>query len=131
MKALHVIAAVVNRRAANFVTAPESLDLGRFQRCIAPKIAHLDLNLETAFHRYSDPPAVLTATFENRATVKAYVDREGVHATVNDSRGWVTSSGAFLALQIPYVHILPQIGPLQRDEKQLTDGYIDEHSCPN
>ena len=80
-----------------------------------------------AFHRYSDPPAILTATFASGATVKAYVHPEGVHATISNGKDWVASSNAFLVLQVPYLHILPQIGPLQREEKQLTDDYIDEH----
>src|SRR5260370_19470192 len=67
--ALHIIATIVNRNAATFITPPKSLELGKFQRCIAPRIAHLDLNLQTAFHRYAEPPAILTATFNESATV--------------------------------------------------------------
>jgi energy-coupling factor transporter ATP-binding protein EcfA2 len=127
VEALHLIAAVVNRSAATFVTPPGTLDLGRFQRCIAPKITHLNLNLETAFHRYGDPPAILTATFTEGATVTAYVHKDGVHATINGPKGSVTSTAGFCALQIPHVHILPQVAPLQSEETSLTDRHVEEN----
>jgi AAA ATPase domain len=82
VEALHLVAAVVNRKAATFSRPPAHSSLGPFQKCIIPKIAHLGINLQTAFHRYSDPPAVLTATFTEGATVTAYVDKEGVHVSI-------------------------------------------------
>jgi predicted ATPase len=127
VEALHLVAAVVNRNAATFVAPPATLEIGRFQRCIAPKTAHLNLNLRTAFHRYGEPPAILTATFRGGATVYVYVHKDGVHATIKGSKNWVTSTAGFSALQIPHVHILPQVGPLQAEETHLTDRHVDEN----
>ena len=127
VEALHIVAAIVNRDAANFVTAPESLGLGRFQRCIEPRIKHLNLNLETAFHRYGEPPAIITATFSEGATVTAYVHRDGVHATIQANNTWITTSSSFINLGIPHVHILPQVGPLQSAETHLTDKHIEDN----
>jgi hypothetical protein len=127
VEALHLVAAVVNRKAASFVRPPELLELGRFQKCIAPKISHLNLNLETAFHRYGEPPAIVTATFAANAKVAAYVHREGVHATISGPKGWVTSKAAFCALKIPHVHILPQVAPLLREEARLTEQHVEDN----
>jgi hypothetical protein len=127
VEALHIIAAIVNRKAASFTTPPRGLDIGRFHHCIAPKITHLGLNLKTAFHRYGDPPAIITATFHGGATITAYVHKEGVHATVTGPKGWVTTSNAWNALNIPHIHILPQIAPLQSEETYLTDDYVTGH----
>jgi hypothetical protein len=127
VEALHLIAAVVNRTAATFVSPPALLDLGRFQRCIAPKTSHLNLNLRTAFHRYGEPPALLTATFTGGATVYVYVHKEGVHALIKGPKGWVTSNAGFCALGIPHVHVLPQIAPLQAEESRLTDQHVDDN----
>jgi hypothetical protein len=124
VEALHLVAAVVNRSAATFVIAPPSLDLPHFARCIAPKTSHLSINLQTAFHRYGEPPAIITAKFQGGATVTAYVHKEGVHATMSGPKGWVASSAGFLALQIPHVHILPQVGPLQAEETTLSDHHV-------
>ena len=56
VEALHLVAAAVNRSAATFVAPPTSLELGRFQRCIALR-ANID---ETVL------PVVITEQGENR-----------------------------------------------------------------
>jgi len=127
VEALHLVAAVVNRSAASFVSPPAALEIGRFQRCIAPKISHLNLNLVTAFHRYGDPPAILTATFSGGATVYVYVHQDGVHATIKGPKGWVTTNTSFCALAVPHLHILPQIAPLLAEEARLSDQHVDEN----
>ena len=124
VEALHLVAAVVNRSAATFAIAPASLDLPHFARCIAPKISHLNINLQTAFHRYSEPPAIITAKFRCGATVTVYVHKEGVHATISGPKGSITGNANFLALQIPHVHILPQVGPLLAEESALSHHHV-------
>ncbi len=127
VEALHLVAAVVNRQNATFSKPPTSLGIPKFHQCIVPSIAHLDLNLQTAFHRYGDPPAILTATFENASVVTAYLHKDGVHATVHNKKEWITTKHAFLALKIPHVHILPQVGPLQNEEAHLTEKHINDN----
>src|SRR5437763_15199949 len=65
IEALRLVAAVVNRRGANFVAAPKWLDLPRFRVGIAAGISQLGLNHSSVFHGYVDPPAVITATFSS------------------------------------------------------------------
>src|SRR5712691_4025007 len=127
VEALHIIAAVVNRKAATFMTAPAGMGIPRFHRCIAPKTAHLNINIRTAFHRYGDPPAILTATFTTGATVTAYVHREGVHAIIHGPKGWVTTTAGFITLNIPHINILPQVAPLQAEETHLSDEHVQEN----
>ena len=127
VEALHLIAAVVNRTAATFVSPPATLEIGGFHRCIAPKISHLNLNLRTAFHRYGDPPAILIARFTGGATVYVYIHQDGVHATIKGPKSWVTTNAGFCALNIPHVHILPQIAPLLAEETRLSDQHVDEN----
>jgi hypothetical protein len=124
VEALHLVASVVNRSAASFLTVPTYSDLGRFQRCIVPSIAHLGIDFQTVFHRYGDPPAILTATFTGGITVKVYVHREGVYATLQGAQRSITTSSGFIALRIPHIHILPQISPLQIEETLLTDDHV-------
>jgi hypothetical protein len=128
VEALNLVAAVVNRRSATFTVAPHWLELSRFQRVIAPRISHLNLNLSTVFHRYGDPPAEITASFENGATIRVFVGREDtVYATLRAKKDWVTSSGQFAALGIPWVYVLPQVGPVQSEETLLTDAYVSDN----
>src|SRR5690242_19606167 len=63
IEALRLVAAVVNRKGATFVQAPKWLGLPRFRLGIAPRISQLGLNLSAVFHRYGNPPAIITATF--------------------------------------------------------------------
>lgn len=127
VEALHLVAAVVNRKAASFTKPPSQSPLSGFQRVIIPKITHLAVNLQTAFHRYGDPPAIVTASFTGNATVTVYMDKEGVYATVAGPRGWVTGTAAFTGLNIPHINILPQVAPLQTEETNLRDDYINEN----
>ncbi len=127
VEALHLVAAVVNRKGASFSRPPAGSDLAPFNRCIIPRIKHLDINLKTAFHRYGDPPAILTATFTEGATVTVYVNREGIHATIDSNDGRIATNTEFLAARIPHINILPQVAPIQAEETLLTDDYVSEH----
>lgn len=123
--ALRLVAAVVNRKGATFVPPPKWLELPRFRLCIAPGISQLGLNLSSAFHRYGTPPAVITATFTGGAVISLYVGlEETIYATVQDGGDWVTTPTRFLGLKLPWVHVLPQIGPLLPEEFRLTDDRV-------
>jgi hypothetical protein len=113
VEALHLVAAVVNRKAASFGPPPRWADLPRFQLGIAPSVAHLDFDLRKVFHRYGEPPAVVTASFEGGTRVTVYLGPEDrAYATVESRRDWIRTSGKFTALRIPWIYILPQVAPI-------------------
>lgn len=102
IEALRIVAAVVNRKGATFVPAPKWLGLSRFQLGIAPGISQLGLNLNAVFHRYQDPPAIITATFQEGAVITVYVGKqETVFATVQADDNWITTPTRFLRLKLP------------------------------
>jgi hypothetical protein len=72
IETLRLVGAVVNRKGATFVRAPQWLDLPAFRVGIAPRISQLGLNLSAAFHRYGEPPAIITATFVGGAMITLY-----------------------------------------------------------
>ncbi len=128
IEALRLVAAVVNRRGATFVRAPKWLDLPSFRVGIAPGISQLGLNLSAVFHRYGNPPAIITATFVGGAVITMYVGREEtIFATVHESGNWVTTLSAFLGLKLPWINVLPQIGPLLAEEYRLADERVAAH----
>jgi hypothetical protein len=128
IEALRLVSAVVNRKGVSFVPPPKWLDLPRFRLCIAPGISHLGLNLSAVFHRYGDPPALITATFTGGAVISVYVGREEtIYASAQETGEWVTTSSRFLGLKLPWIHVLPQIGPLLTEEYRLTDDRIATH----
>ncbi|MDX2152889.1 MAG: ATP-binding protein [Bryobacteraceae bacterium] len=128
IEALQVLAMVTNRYTTTFHKPPAHLPIPSSLRCITLGLGRLGLNLETAFHRYGDPPAILTACFNDETQITAYVHKDGVHATIyNKGHGWVTTNTAFMQLGERYLHILPQISELQPNEVLLTDYYVSEH----
>lgn len=128
IEALRLVAAVVNRRAARFVPAPAWLELPRFKKGIAPGISELGLNLNSVFHRYGNPPAIITASFIGGTVVTLYVGlEETIFATIEANSDSVESAGKFFGLKLPWINVLPQIGPLLTEEYVLTDDRVDTH----
>src|SRR5436309_1837424 len=101
IEALRIVSSVVNRKTAQFIPAPKWLGLSPFTVGIAPGISHLGLNLSAVFHRYGNPPAIITATFKGGAVVTVYVGREEtVFATLQDKDNWITTPTKFRNLEL-------------------------------
>jgi hypothetical protein len=125
IEALRLVGAVVNRRGASFGKAPTWSGLPGFRVGIAPGISHLGINLNAVFHRYGNPPAVITATFSGGSIVTIYVGKEEtIFATIQNGQDWVKTGHEFLRLGLPLVNVLPQIGPLLVEEFRLTDDRV-------
>src|ERR1700733_2359117 len=90
IEALRIVATVVNRRSSSFELLPTWLDLPRFQKGMTVGIAHLGLDLRAVFHRYNEPPAIISALFEGGARVEIYVGKdEKVFATFQNKTSTV------------------------------------------
>lgn len=86
----------------------------------------LGLNTENIFHKYGNPPSIITATFSNRQEVTIYIGQDAeVFCTLVDSNGdYISTRGQATKLEIVQVSILPQISPLRREEKVLNKDYV-------
>jgi len=124
VEALNLVAAVVNRKGASFITPPKHLGLPKFKRGFAPSISHLDLKLNTVFHRYGEPPAIITARFDSGIMASLYVHRDGIFATISNGDEEIRSFGPLNSAVLPSLHVLPPIGPLPPEESYLTDDYV-------
>lgn len=125
--ALRLISLVTRRyQYLNFAKAPGWLDIPKRHRGVAPSLRGIELNLDTVFHRYGEPPASIVATFESGDTVSVYVGpRREIYSTILDKNGEpVTSKAEALRARIPSVNILPQIAPLALEEKELLEDYV-------
>jgi hypothetical protein len=128
IEALRLVAAVVNRKGGTFSRAPKWLSLPAFRTGIAPGISHLGLNLNAVFHRYGNPPAIITASFKGDTVITLYVGQEEtIFATIQNNADWITTPAKFLALKLPWISVLPQIGPLRAEEYRLTDDRVISH----
>lgn len=127
VEALRILSTIVNRyQWLNFQDVPNWIDIPSRERGVSPSLKNLDINLVSLFHRYSNPPAIITANFLRGEQLAVYIGNEGkVHAIIRDRYGKaVTTKGQAQAIKLPQVSILPQIGPLAIEEKILNPEYV-------
>lgn len=108
------------------VQAPEWLDdipVGRGQRL---DLGRIGLWANTLFHRYGEPPAIIEAVFSDTALLKIFIGPDGeCHCVLMGSNGRAISSSRDRdGYQLPRITILPQIVPLEREEKILVREYV-------
>jgi hypothetical protein len=127
IEALRLISLVVNRLPHLTIhDVPRWLDIPIVNRGVSPSIDHQDLDFRNVFHRYGDPPAKITASFNTGITITIYIGgREKIHAVVKDAhRNVVVSKGQARNANLSKVGILPQIGPLSATESILVPEYV-------
>jgi hypothetical protein len=127
VESLRLISLVANRyQRLQFSNVPRWLDLPKREKGVAPSLRNTEINLDSVFNNYADPPAVIAAVFESGATVTIYVGEEGeIHAVLRNAKGEIISnSSSAQTLVLPDIYILPQVSPLQREEKILTPEYV-------
>ena len=122
------LVAIITERYQHLIfrRVPSWLEIPVREKGVAPSLAGLELNWENLFHHYGDPPAQVEARFStgHRATIYLGPD-EGIHAALSDPSGSpITTKARARATRLPRVSILPQIGPLARQEEILTPYYV-------
>jgi energy-coupling factor transporter ATP-binding protein EcfA2 len=127
IEALRIVSIVTARYLGfTYHTPPDWIDLPLADYGASPDLRNLQIEFDTLCYEYRDPPAVIEARFTNRTGMRVYLSGENrVHAVVLDVRGRpVRSKGAARALELPRVAIMPQAGPLAREEKLLSSDYV-------
>jgi len=133
VEGLRLVALVVNRLRAGtggFYDVPQWLDDARAFRGVQParrergQRHQVDENeSRSTFFLYGPPPAVLRAQFSGGASVDVFVGPEGeIHGMARDPTGKPSHSPSEAArLNFPVLAIQPQVAPLLRSERYLTD----------
>ncbi len=126
VEALRLLSLVSTRyRGLKFLDVPSWLYIPRSHRGVSPSLKSTEIDLTGVFHRYGNPPAQITANFTSGETVKIYLGENVLHAVIFDTNGEViTTKGEAARITLPKVSILPQISPLLRGEKFLTQDYV-------
>jgi predicted ATPase len=128
IEALELLALVIDRKGGKSVKPPAWLGESPFRACLSASSSVLEINRDTLFHRYGEPPALITARFTEGATVRVFIGKdETIYATVETKDRWITTAKQLASLGLPWIYTLPQITPLQVNEKLLTDSYIADH----
>jgi len=73
VEALRLVSLITRYQRLDFCSVPHWLDRPKREKGVKPSIRNLDLSLESAFHRYRDPPAIVACTFETGQSVTIYI----------------------------------------------------------
>jgi energy-coupling factor transporter ATP-binding protein EcfA2 len=127
VEALRLISIVASRYKSLSYHPPIDLyEIPRREVGVSPSLKGYEFNFQSVFHRYGDPPAIITAIFNNDTSIKTYIlDEDKIHSVVYDSRGnIIRTRGDANKIEIPQVEIMPQVAPVSREEFLLNDAYI-------
>src|SRR5580692_10067072 len=129
VEALRLVSLIVSRAPnLNFTDVPKWLDAPKAFRGVSPSLRGFEFDFTTVFHRYADPPSVITADFSVGSSIQIIKgrgkDEPEIHAVIKNKQGNIVSTkGQVQALRLPGVSSLPQVGPLLKEEKLLAPEY--------
>ena len=127
IEALRLVSIIVDRyKGLNYTAPPKWLDLPLGTKGVMPSLKNTGINFLSIFHLLGDPPGEIEAVFECKNSIKFYIGpNEQVFALVTDRKGnYISSKHQAGKINIPFMATLPQIGPLQREERILSSDYI-------
>ena len=115
VEALRLVSLVVGHcRSRTLHNLPRTWTISRTARRLTPSLQNLEINLDSVFHRYGDPPATITATFASRATITINIYPDTIEASIR----------ANTQTDLTLVSILPQVAPVLKDERVLGADYV-------
>ena len=127
VEALRLVSIVVSRyQSLAYRSVPDWADIPRREVGVSPSLKGMEFNFSTVFHRYGDPPSIITASFNNDSAIKVYLGGgDRIHAVVFDQEGNIVKTRTEAnKLGIPSVEIMPQVAPVSREERALTSDYV-------
>jgi energy-coupling factor transporter ATP-binding protein EcfA2 len=127
VEALRLVSVVTSRyEDLNYQNVPSWLHIEGGLRGVAPSLHGIELSPGALFNQYGDPPAVITAHFADKSGLAIYLGSvHRIHAVIFDKRGNpITSKTAARSIRFPLIATMPQVGPLEPNERTLEDGYI-------
>ncbi len=127
VEALRLVSIVVARyQSLSYRSVPDWAEIPRREIGISPSLKGMEFDFTTVFHRYGDPPSIISAIFDNDSAIKIYLGGEDrIHAVVYDQDGNIVKTRTEAnKIEIPSVEIMPQVAPVSREERALTIDYV-------
>lgn len=117
--------AIKNGSKQNYVDLPNHFQQ-RNKKVKKLKLDSLKIDLRTVSHFYKeDLISRIIAYFDNNLRIEIYISEAEVYACYYDKSGRnIKTRAKFLSSNFPKVEILPQIGLIKEEEKQLSDSTI-------
>jgi len=129
-EAFRLLSIVVNRcKSLNYYPPPAWAGLPLRQTGVKPSVSRMGFDFTSVFHRYGNPPAHIRALFDSGHTVTVHIGPdEELHGVVADPSGREIADRAQARREdLPLVSILPQIGPVAREEAMLRADYVQRY----
>lgn len=130
VEALRLISIVTERiNGLPFQDPPAWTDLPLVERGAKPQTDSLRIDFSTVSHQYAEAPAIVEAHFDSGERIKFYINAGGQsHVLIwkRSGRPLRTRPVAQKA-SFPSIHILPQLAPLARTERILSEDYVREN----
>lgn len=127
VEAFRIISLVAQRyRNLTYNEPPKWAGYPKALKGVIPSLKGMEINFESVFHRYGNPPANIKAIFDSGEAIDVLIGPEAqIFAVIYDAEGRpISTKGQANRTQIPQVNILPQVAPLQREEKVLRTDYV-------
>jgi predicted ATPase len=126
-EALRIVSIASSRlRNGNYREPPDWLTIPRSMTGMSFSLQNLQINFDSLFYRYGDPPASIKADFGDRGMLRIYVAGAAkTHCVVYDGAGRIVrTKEAARRSKIPRLDTLPQVGPVAAEEHILTPDYV-------
>lgn len=125
IEALRLVSLVSKRyKTSPIKNVPDWLNIPKSYIGVSPSLQRIDYSYSNIFYSYNDPPAIITAEFNNETSIKIYFAGENKFHAVLLSNGEVCKRSDIKKIELPVIHILPQITPLLQEEKVLQEDYV-------
>ncbi|HLE02674.1 MAG TPA: AAA family ATPase, partial [Dehalococcoidia bacterium] len=129
IEAMRLVSLVANRyRNLNYSHPPPESGLPVMLWVASPSLENFNINFDHLYYLLGDPPAVITAQFTGGEIAIYLVATKRLYAVVRNPAGKpVKNKSDAGRVDLDGVHILPQVAPLMREERILTDNYVRAH----
>jgi len=128
VEALRILSLFTNRyKGLSYHPAPDWTNLSSRYYGASPSLKNCEIHFDSICHQYHDDnPAIIQATFENNCVIEIIINRSGdIHGILYTPDGRIVNSKSIAnRITLPSLNILPQVAPLQKDEKILDVDYV-------
>ena len=126
IEAIRIISMATRKyKTANYISPPQSLSLEKQFRGFRLPVENFKIDLRSIVYFYGKTNAVITVEFHEKSKIVIYLNTEIAFATIWDANdNMITNRSQTESINIGELGILPQIGLIKENEKQLTDKTI-------
>lgn len=133
IEALRLISIAVQKaKFARYKSPPNWTGLYMADKGFTPSLKGIDYSSDNVMYSYEDAPAKIIGVFANKVKVLIYLDDNGrIFVQIYNGNNLVKTQTKARELGAFGIKILPQIGPLQKEERLLVKAYVKANEFTN